>query len=174
MIKRGEKAQSEIISSILLVLLVIAAVVVVIGIVMNLIQNKEHDIKCVDVLGKIEISDGYTCYNTDASPKEMQVQVHVSNIAQSIDGFVIEVGGASTNSYKIENSSTLAGVKMCNQSAVLYLPNNNEERTYVITSTDKPDLVRVHPVLKGGNLCQASDSVSEIRECIISSKKCTP
>jgi hypothetical protein len=167
------RAQSQIISSLLLILLVLAATAIIAGVVMSLVKKNLSQSDCLDVAGKIEISDGYTCYNTDSSPKEMQIQVHIQSIRDMIDGFAIEIGGATTNSYKILNNSYITGVEMCNQSAALYLPGNNEERTYTISLAEKPSSVRVYPILKGGRLCESSDRTNDIQECIVQSRKCT-
>jgi flagellin-like protein len=168
------KSQSEIISSLLLILLVIAAIAIIAGFVRSIVIDNLSKADCLDVAGKVEISEGYTCYNPDATPKEIQVQVHIEDIRDVIEGFAIEIGGATTNSYKILNNSVIFNIEMCNQSTVLYLPGNNEERTYTISSAEKPTSIRVYPILKGGRLCDNSDSKTDIQECIVQSRKCTP
>jgi hypothetical protein len=171
---KAVKSQSQIISTVLLILLVMAAMVIISGVVINIVKDNLSQKGCLDVAGTIEISDGYTCYNADATVPEMQVQVHIGAIRDSIDGFAIEMGGASTSSYKITNSTPApTGVRMCNQSTVIYIPGDNEERTYIIPASSKPNSIRVYPILKGGKLCDTPDSVTSVQECLVQSKKCT-
>ncbi|MDD5191961.1 MAG: hypothetical protein PHH54_04945 [Candidatus Nanoarchaeia archaeon] len=154
-------AQSEIISSVLLILIVIIAAMLIIAFVIPFVKNKLNSGDCLDVTGKIEISSGYTCWNGTA----MQVQVHVLEIRDLIEGVSIELGGASTDSYKIKNGNNITGVSMCNGSTTIELPlSDNTERTYVITAT-KPNIIRVYPILKGGKACDASDTATVIEDC---------
>ena len=155
------KSQSEIISSVLLILLVVIATMLIFAFVIPFVKKQISSGDCLDVAGKVEISSGYTCYNGSA----MQVQVHVLNIRSLIEGVSIELGGASTNNFKITNDATISGVSMCNGSQTLEVPPaDNTERTYVITA-DKPNVVRIYPILKGGKVCDASDTITEIEDC---------
>jgi len=166
----ASSAQSEVISSVLLILLVIAAMVLIFSFVIPFVKEKLSSGNCLDVAGKIEISPGYTCYNNVSN--EMQVQIQILDIRDLVDGFSIELGGASTNNYKILNDTTTNGVRMCNLAAgnLELPPQDNAQRTYVI-ATSKPNLVRVYPILKGGKACEASDSFVEIEDCL-NQQKC--
>ncbi len=160
--KRG---QSQIVSTVLLILLVIAATVIIFGFVIPFVKDKLASGDCLDVAGKVEINSGYTCYDETA----MQVQIHIADIRDLIDGFSIELGGAATDNFKIENGTTITNVYMYgdNSGEIVELPpKDNTERTYVIENVDtKPDLIRVYPILKGGKVCGISDSVIEIDDC---------
>jgi|SRR3989344_3427167 len=161
---RKYKSQSEIVTSVLLILLVVVAVMIIFAFVVPFVKDKISSGDCLDVAGKIEISSGWTCHNGTV----MLVQVHVLNVKELIDGFSIELGGASTDNYKIKNNTYVAGARMCNVASgtnVTLPPNDNTERTYVITSTTKPDVVRIYPILKGGKACEASDTITEIEDC---------
>jgi len=163
-----KRSQSEVISSVLLILLVIAATVLIFAFVIPFVKEKLGSGDCLDVTGKIEISSGYTCYNGTA----MQVQVHILEVRNLIDGFSIELGGASTNNYKILNNTLVTKVNMCNSAPKMELPPaDNTERTYVIRDT-KPNIIRVYPILKGGKICDASDVVTEISDCFGSEQIC--
>ncbi len=162
-----KRSQSEIVSSVLLILLVIIGTMLIFAFVVPFVKEKLSSGDCLNVAGKIEISSGYTCYNDDPTNKKMQVQVHILNIRSLIDGFSIELGGASTDNYRIDSTtlSGITGVSMCNGSTTLEIPPaDNTERTYVITAA-KPDVVRVYPILKGGKACEASDTITEIEDC---------
>ena len=166
---RNKKSQSEIVSSVLLILLVIVAAMLIFAFVVPFVKNKLNSGDCLDVAGKVEISSAYTCYNGTA----MQVQIHVLNVRDLIEAVSIELGGASTNSYKINSSAEISGVSMCNGSSTLEMPpSDNTERTYVITSA-KPNIIRVYPILKGGKACEASDTVTDVADTC-GSQTCHP
>tara|TARA_Y100000310_G_scaffold340397_1_gene436032 strand:- start:2315 stop:2809 length:495 start_codon:yes stop_codon:yes gene_type:complete len=158
----NKRGQSQIVATVLLILLVIVAIMIVFTIVIPLVKDKLSSGDCLDVAGKIEISTGYTCFNTD----KMQVQIGLGPINASIEGFVIELGGASTKSYEIKSGEIITDVDMC-VSEDIELPEDNEERTYVFSNVAKPDVVRVYPILTGGRTCDASDVVTEISDCLI-------
>ncbi len=170
----SKHSQSQIVSSVLLILLVVAAIVLIFAFVIPFIKDRLNSGDCLDVTGKVEISTGYTCYNDETSGNEvMQVQINVGNVKDLIEGFSIELGGASTNNYEIKNNIKVTDVIMCGGSNdILELPpNDNTERTYVISSSEKPNIVRVYPILKGGKVCGVSDSVTTIDNCY-GDKKC--
>jgi len=163
-----KRSQSQIVSTVLLILIVITAIVLIFSFVIPFVKDKLSEGDCLDVAGKVEISTGYTCHNGSA----MQVQVYIADIEEIIEGFSIELGGPSSKTIKIEESNGISGVKMCNQSAVIYLPGNNEERTYVFENVNKPTLVRVYPILKGGKVCSSSDTTTTIDDCFMN--ECPP
>ena len=166
---KNSHSQSDIISSVLLILLVVVATMIIFAFVIPFVKEKLSSGDCLAVAGKIEISSGYTCYNGTA----MQVQIHVLEIKSLIDGFSIELGGASTNNFKILNNTLATGVNMCNGITTLEVPpSDNTERTYVIKAATKPNIVRVYPILKGGKICDASDVAIEISDCFGSEQIC--
>jgi flagellin-like protein len=163
----SKRSQSEIVSSVLLILLVIVAAMLIFAFVVPFVKEKLSSGDCLSVAGKIEVSSGYTCYNGTA----MQVQVHILDIRSLIDGFSIELGGASTNNYKILNNTNVSGVKMCTSTGKLEVPpSDNTERTYVINSVSEPNVIRVYPILKGGKTCDASDTITSVEDCYPSQK----
>ena len=97
----NKRGQSQIVSTVLLILLVIAAAAIIFGFVIPFVKDKLASGDCLDVAGKVEIGSSHTCY--DGS--DMQVQVEIKDIKGLIEGFTIELGGASTESYKIKNDT---------------------------------------------------------------------
>jgi len=162
MLRKNKKGQPTIIATVLLILLVIVAATVIFTFVLPFVKERMSKENCLDVVGQVEISSGYTCYNGSA----MQVQVHITEIRDLISGFSVELGGATTKSYKITNNTATAGVMMCGETAEgnLELPGDNEERTYVITA-DKPNIIRIYPILAGGKACDVSDTATVIEAC---------
>lgn len=163
--RNSKRSQSELISSVLLILLVVIGIMIIFAFVIPFVKNKLNSGDCLDVAGKIEISSGYTCYNGTG----MQVQVHVLEIRDLIEGVSIELGGAATDNYEIKNGTTFANVRMCNQAGgglpLEIPPNDNTERTYVIAAANEPNVIRVYPILKGGKICDASDTATVIEGC---------
>ena len=158
------KAQSAIVSSVLLILLVVVLTFIIIGFVVPFVKNQLAGTDCFSAVDVVSItnSDQYTCYTAN----EMRVQVHVSE-AELISGFSIEMGGASTKAYAITNGSANAQVKMFggDYNQPLQLPGKNEERTYVIPSPTIPDSLRVYPRLKDGRMCDSFEEVNTIVPC---------
>jgi len=166
----SKRSQSEIVSSVLLILLVIVAAMLIFSFVIPFVKGLLR-LDCSDVAGKVEISSGYTCY--DDAKNITLVQVHVLEIRKLIDGVAIELGGASTDNFKITNGTSFPGaVSMCNGNTILEIPpSDNTERTYVINSTSRPNVIRVYPILKGDSkVCDVSDTVIEIGDCSASQK----
>lgn len=162
MVKK-KKAQSEIVGTVLLILITIVVGGLIAAFVVPFVRDKlpEQNQNCLDVVGKVRISSGYTCYNTTF--KNQSVQIHIDDIRSSIKGFKVELGGPSSKAVNILEDDH-AGVYMY-AGASFSIPNNTEERTYLIPSTTTPTYISVHAVLKNGKLCDASDTINEIENC---------
>jgi len=161
--KRGKRSQSQIVGTILLILITVVAAGLIMAFVIPFIREKLPDKSqnCLDVISKVKISGAYTCYN--ATSKNQSVQIHIDDVRNSIKGFTIELGGPSSRAVRALEDDNL-GVKMYG-GEVFQLPNNTEERTYLIASTTKPTYIAVYPVLKNNKVCEASDSLAEIENC---------
>ncbi|MEK6935756.1 MAG: hypothetical protein AABW67_03135 [Nanoarchaeota archaeon] len=164
MIKKGVGSQAGIISTILLILLSIVLIGIIIGFAVPFVKEKLSAGDCLDVLGKMEIKPDYTCYSSGSS-NQMYVQVHIADIRDLINGVVIELSGANSESFKIINGTNLSGVSMYSGSPNLELPNDNTERTYNITASNKPISINIYPVLKNDKICEVADTTTEIQSC---------
>jgi hypothetical protein len=160
------KAQSQVISTVLLILVVITLVVIVIGFVVPFVKNQLDKGKCLDVTGQVVISrnNKYTCFNLTTN--QVFVQVHIGENRDNVDGFVIVLGGASSNNYQVTNATSLSGITMYDGSTTLNIPNKNEERTYIIDGVSaKPETISVYPILKGGRTCEPPDILNSVDYC---------
>ncbi len=165
----NKKAQSQIVASVLLILIVIATVVIIMNFVIPFVRNQLSGADCLDVTGKVSIQNNpkYTCIDDN----EVSVQVHVGDINESLGGFMIELGGASSMSFEIRNEETGVdgdGVRMYEKTDVepLELPGKNEERTYVIVyEGGYVDFIKVYPILLNDKTCDSSDIVNNIGQC---------
>ena len=164
--KKRDKAQSGVISTVLLILLVVAVSVIIFGFVIPFVKEKLSEGDCLDVSGKVELDSGFTCYNEDVAipaNSNMQVQIHVGDIADLLSGFAIELGGATSTTVRI--TEDIAEFTMYGGEE-FSLPGNNEARTYIILSSEKPKSVKIYPILESGKTCPSSDSMVDIDDCI--------
>ena len=158
--KRVIKGQSQIVSTVLLILIAIAAAGLIIGFVIPFVKNKLSGGDCLEVISKVEIKQGYTCYSDS---NLMSIQISIGAVRDLIKGFVVELGGASSKSVNILEDDH-EEVRMYGGEG-FEIPNSTESRTYNISVTVEPEYIKVYPVLKEGNTCSEADSLIEIRNC---------
>jgi hypothetical protein len=165
---KNKKAQSQIITTVILILLSLAAAVILFSFVIPFVKDNLSGGACIEVVGKMEIlsSRSYTCYRT--SEGNMSIQIHIGEVKDLIDGFIIELdAGPSTKTYKIkeETSSEIwmrNGTKSTN---IITLPENNEARTYLLPSADQPTQIKLYPILEGGKVCDLTSHLDFIDPC---------
>ena len=167
-----KKAQSQIVTAVLLILIVIALAVVVLNFSMNFVKDKLSGTGCFEAVDKVTFtnSNKYTCFNdsdrsVDGTDDDLLLQVHIGDINESISGFLIETGGASTISREIQEGEPVANVKMHDGEEILEIPGKNEERTYTFTLESYPETVKIYPILTDGQVCEASDILEKIILC---------
>lgn len=173
-IQKVNRSQSEVITTVLLILIVIASIVIVMNFVIPFVQKQLKGGDCFNVLNKVQItsSDRYNCYNdtTVGNGRELYIQVHTDDVSDKIQGFSLEVGGASTKTFKIVNNTKVSGILNYDRSEFLLLPGNNEERTYIIKNQNnlldsRPDKIQLYAVLTSGEVCSSSSSLVDISTC---------
>jgi flagellin-like protein len=165
-----KKAQSQIVTAVLLILIVIALAVVVLNFSMNFVKDKLSGTGCFEAVDKVTLtnSNKYTCFNDSnkGGPQDhLLLQVHIGDINESISGFLIETGGANTISREIKKDVNITGIKMYDGSENLEIPGKNEERTYVFEFESKPETVKIYPILTDGQVCEASDILEKVILC---------
>lgn len=160
-----KKSQSQVIATVLLIMIVIATTVILLGFAVPFVKKQLAGTVCFDAIDKISISNNlkYTCY--DIKAKEMRVQIRIGD-SEEINGFLIELGGASSESIQIKDQIILKNVRMYDRSynASLELPKKNEERTYVI-KREVVESVKIYPILKDGSSCDTSDFLEKVDVC---------
>lgn len=163
----NKKAQSEVISTVLMILIGIIAVSIIAVFAINFVNEKKNSAKCFDTIDLVIIENNptYNCYNS--SELGQRVQIHFSDANSTLEGIKIELGGSNTKGYTITSTSHSPNVTMfSNPNDPVELPGDNEERTYKIKGvSSKPDVIRVYPILRGGKICQSSSTLKEIGEC---------
>ena len=161
----SKRSQTQVIATVLLIMIVIVTTVILVNFSVPFVKKQLAGTGCFDTVGKVSISDNikYTCYDINA--KEMRVQVRIGD-SEEINGFLIELGRASSKSIQIKDQIILQNVRMYDSiyNTSLELPKKNEERTYVIKS-EVVESVKIYPILKDGNSCQSSDSLEKVNVC---------
>ena len=166
-----KKAQSQIVTAVLLILIVIALAVVVLNFSMNFVKDKLSGTGCFEAVDKVTFtnSNKYTCFNDSdgvgGTDDDLLLQVHIGDINESISGFLIETGGATTISREIKKNKEADNVTMYGGGTTLELPGKNEERTYVFDFVISPETVKIYPILTDGQVCEASDILEKIILC---------
>ena len=166
-----KKAQSQIVTAVLLILIVIALAVVVLNFSMNFVKDKLSGTGCFEAVDKVTFtnSNKYTCFNDSdkgaGTQDHLLLQVHIGDINESISGFLIETGGATTISKEIKEGEPADNVTMYGGGGTLELPGKNEERTYVFDFVITPETVKIYPILTDGQVCEASDILEKVILC---------
>ncbi len=165
-LSKSKRSQSQIIATILLILITISAAAIIGTFATGFVKDKLEETNCFDVANQLEISNNlqYTCY--DQINNNMFIQIHL--LDADIEGFVIEIGGASTTTYTIKEGTAIPQIGMYGQAknSPLELPGKNEEKTYNITS-EKPEIIAVYPVIEDGKICDESDSITNPIDCYL-------
>lgn len=167
----NRKAQSQIVGTVLLLLIVIAVGVILMTFVVPFVQERLAGTGCFDVTNQIEILNNpkYTCFNSSANPKEINLQVHFGDVdSKTIKGLMIVTGGADSDSFRMEDGKTEKNEKVKNigksYTDTIEFPGRNTERTFVIKST-LPDNIKIHAILEGDKTCEQSDIVHNLPTC---------
>jgi len=171
-LKMDKRAQSQVVTAVLLILIVIALAVLILNFSTNFVKDRLGGTGCFDTVGQVSFtgSNRYTCFNNsdiggNPDMDELRLQVHIGDVNSSISGFLIEIGGADTKSIKIEDGEDVTGVSMYSGIASLELPGKNEERTYVFDVSVVPESVKIYPILNDEDVCEASDVLEKVIAC---------
>jgi len=164
---KSNKAQSQIVTAVLLILIVISLAIIILNFTIPFVKEQLSGTGCLDVVGQVEFSNNpkYTCF--DSENEEILLQVSIGDVNDTLSGFLIELGGASTKSIQIKDGNVDEdGVKMFGQqdNETLELPGRNEERTYVFEG-GFPDTVKIYPLLIDGKVCEATDFINSLDLC---------
>jgi flagellin-like protein len=179
-----KKAQSQIVTAVLLILIVIALAVIILNFSTNFVKDKLSSTGCFEAVGQVTFtnSNKYTCFNPKTPShdhnddhdhndyNELNLQVHIGDINESLAGFLLETGGATTRSIEIRaGNKDVDKIYMYKKldADPLEIPGKNEERTYVINLGDDkaPETVKIYPILTDGQVCEASDVLESIGLC---------
>src|SRR3989344_4143441 len=158
----SKRSQSQIIATILLILISIAVIGIIANFSLDFVRDEISESDCFDVIDEVKIRNNpdYTCY--DVSNNMLRVQIYFNN-NESLEGFVLEVGAASSKTFYAKKDSFDSEFTMYDGGA-LQLPGKYEERVYNVSSTfsNPPERLSVHPIIKEGKVCESSDKLNNL------------
>ncbi len=165
--RKNRKGLSSVVTTVLLIGLGVVAAGLVWMFVNSFLKKQIDTQSCYGNFDKITINGEYTCSNkTVSGTYNLRFSLSVADI--DLERAVVSVSSASAvKSYEITNTSrAVAGLTMYpSGSATVSLPGKNSGLTYEATGfSSKIDSVKVAAYI-GGNMCDTSDSVSEIVDC---------
>lgn len=167
---KSKKGISEVVVTVILIALSLAAVVVVWTFVSTFINKQVSSSQsCFGNYDKVKINAQYTCYETLTNGYNLRFSLTIGDV--SVDKVIVSVSSAgAVNSYTITNiPQTISGLVMYSGSNPdqVVLPGKNSGLTYNATGfSSKIDSIKIAPIISG-NLCEVSDSLSEIYDCSI-------
>jgi hypothetical protein len=164
--KKG--GQSQIVAAVVLVLIVISLLVIVLGFILPFVRDNIEGTSCFNADVTISNSNKFNCLEDNAGDDFARVQVHVG-VKDNVDleGFVIEVGGASSKSVRVTEDYVGGDLTMYGGGSI-ELPGDNEERTYKInlgSSFGALEYYRVYPIIDNGRTCEATDTFDIVIAC---------
>lgn len=168
--KKNNKGLSAVITTLILVAVSIVAVGLIWSFVQSIINKQiENSEACFGNYEKVQINKQYTCYEK-VSADNYNLRFSLSIGDAEIDKVLVSVSSASAvKSYEITNTpAPVSGLMMYPSNLTnVSLPGKNSGLTYKAGGLEgKVDSIQIAPVI-GGNLCQVSDSFSEIEDCAL-------
>ena len=165
---KNRKGLSTIVVTLTIILLSIVAVGIVWVFANNMIKKQISSSEaCYGNYNKITINRQYTCFNkTSATNYNLRFSLSIGDI--TVDKVIVSVSsGSAVKSYTITNTpQIISGLAMYpSGSSQVNLSSKNAGLTYQATGFGaKIDSIQIAPSI-GGNLCEVSDSVSDIEDC---------
>lgn len=177
------KAQGEVISTILLVMIAIAAIVVIFNFAIPFVKDKLKEKECFDYNGILEIvnSDKYTCYHkkeadTTLYPDDyyrLIIRVKIGDLEEEdvvpLKGFqvIVNTDDKPQQRFTITKSGPNTGVVSYSGDPI-DIPDRNGERTYNLTLNTnlKPNSTIIYPILENEKECStASYTLDSFPNC---------
>ena len=167
---KNKRGLSGVITVVIMIALVMAAAVIVWVVVNNIVKGQLEGVEsCFGVYGKVTINNQYTCYDTIG--KKFQFSIKIEDI--DVDSVLVSISGeGATKSYTITNQAqTIANLANYTSGGFgtdsIKLPGKNGGLTYISSEfITIPDLIQIAPIIDGKQ-CEASDSLSEIDDCLL-------
>lgn len=166
---QNKKGLSAIVITVILIALSMAAIVLVWVFINKVIKEEiKSSESCFGNFDKIKINRQYTCYEQDGLDYNLRFSLIIEDV--QVDKVIVSVSSESAvKSYGITNTpQSIAGLTMYPSGITnVNLSGPNGGLTYKATGFgSKIDLIKIAPVI-GGSLCEVSDSLSEIEDCIL-------
>ena len=173
-----KKGVSAVVATVSLILLTFGAVVVISTFIVPLVRDGLNEgTECTDFREYyifVESSE-YNCYLEDAPNWLYGVTVGAGSISEDDENEIKGLKLVFINSIEESNSVDVFanspdagnGVGQIRRvgNLPLEIPDSGESRTYVYTSDEQIEEVKVIPLLKSGRVCPESDSIRIFVEC---------
>lgn len=163
-----KKGLSTIVTTVILIAISLLAVALVWAFVNSMIKNQiTQSQSCFGNYDKVKFNRAYTCYYRIGSTSNYNYFFSIEIGDVKVDKVLVLISSSgTTQSYQINNSGTIDGLKMYpSDSDQIVLPNRNAGLTYNATGFTAPmDSIQIAPVISG-TVCEVSDSVSELEPC---------
>ena len=165
--RMNKKGISAIVATVLIILITVAAVTIIWAAIIPMIsENLDKATRCGDATSQLTLKEDYTCWHSSGSSSgNMSVQVSRGSGSFELADIkvILETAGNDEHYMILDNTSTgKAYVKGD-------FPEINENKVFLINkSIEKPDTVRVTPVIVSGQVlteCEASGRIITVRDC---------
>ena len=158
------RAQSQIITTVLIVLLVLAAIVIVWNVVQGTVGHSVSQIEkstdCIEAIGVLEVEESGSCFQ---APNQLKVMINRNLKAIDIIKFIILVNEGEERYEIVDGKNGFTeGIFMFGAVPILQVPSSGESRSYEIT-TSLSDSIQVAPIINE-ETCSPSKKV-EIDAC---------
>ncbi|MGY4884758.1 MAG: archaellin/type IV pilin N-terminal domain-containing protein [Nanobdellota archaeon] len=169
---RNKRALSTVIATVLIILLVVVSVTIVWTFVKNMVDDNlnEEAQTCLDLetTDKVALNGYYTCYNTTATPGEVQFSISLKDV--QIDSLIISIAmDGNSQSFTLTNNATSyenLRPYTGNFNDPVQLPGKNAGKTYSASgfTGTKVDSIIISPVV-GGKQCGATSQMYQVVDC---------
>lgn len=169
---KNKNGLSTVIATVLIILLVVVSVTIVWTFVRNMIDDNlnEEAQTCLDLetSDKVALNGYYTCYNTTATPSEVQFSISMKDI--EIDSLIILITmEGNSQSFTLTNNATnFTNLRPYtgNFNDPVKLPGKNAGSTYSASGFTgaKVDSIIISPVV-GGKQCGATSQTYQVVDC---------
>jgi len=134
---KSKKAQSQIITTVLLILLVLAAITIIWQVIQTFTKDKlSNPTACIDAIGVLEIDED-SCYTND-DPRKVQLTVQRKLKESDIEGFdMIITTDSNAEVFEVIDEEETPNMVMDDEfgTTTLQIPNQGEQKSYKITTT---------------------------------------
>lgn len=159
----NKRTQSELITTVLLILISITAVVLVGSYVINMVKSNLKSTDCFATAGQFSINSENSYFNSITNITYISIARNSEQF--NLTGFLVSLGDAdSMVSLTIKAGERNSRVSMKNGSAVIYIPELSETRSYAINSTGtNVNKVKLTPIIYPDKVCKEGVEEADIK-----------
>ena len=162
--RMNKKGISAIVATVLIILITVAAVTIIWAAIIPMIsENLDKATRCGDATSQLTLKEDYTCWNGE----NMSVQVSRGSGPFDLADIkvILSIDGNDENYMVLDNAGAGTSTRGYTEAD---FPEINENKVFVMNNTNRPDTVRVTPVIVSGQVlteCEASGRIITVRNC---------